>query len=86
MEPGYLDIASAAQWSSVSTRTLERWIARGLPVYRATRNGKRLPRTNDIETFMIKQAGRVNLSQLVDEISVSLLSNDKPRTPSCFKP
>lgn len=86
MTPAYLDIAAAAVWCDSSQRTLERWISRGLPVYRGSRRGKRLIKVSDLEVFMTKQAARVDLGQLVDEIAAPLLANKKLRTPSCLKP
>lgn len=70
--PGYMDIAGAAQWSSTSTRTIERWIQRGLPVYRVS-NGKRLLKIGDLERFMTQQTALVpDLGRMVDEVASSL--------------
>ena len=33
--PGFLSLDLAAQWSSVSTKTVRRWIEQGLPVHQA---------------------------------------------------
>lgn len=81
MEPGYLDIAAAARWSCVSSRTIERWIVRGLPVYRGSSRGKRLLKVADLEVFMVRQAARVDLGQLVDEIAAPLLASRKLKMP-----
>jgi len=35
IRPGYLSLKDAAAWAGVSVRTLNRWIARGLPRYQA---------------------------------------------------
>ncbi len=70
--PGYMDIAGAAQWSSTSPRTIERWIKGGLPVYRVS-NGKRLLKIGDLERFLTQQTALVpDLGQMVDEVASSL--------------
>jgi len=45
---GLLDKQRAARWASVSVRTLDRWIANGLPVYRSGPGAKPLVRPADI--------------------------------------
>ena len=47
--PGFFDKGSAAQWASISRRTLDRLIARGLPVFRPSPHGKILIRAGDLE-------------------------------------
>jgi predicted site-specific integrase-resolvase len=67
MESGFLDIERAAAWSSVSRRTMERWIQRGLRVYQAGPRAKVLIRCRDIEDFLTKrQAPKPALDALVD--------------------
>ncbi len=55
---GYLSIGGAAEYASVSTRTVKRWITRGLPVYQGTPRGKVLIRPSDIDLYLEKKTAR----------------------------
>jgi predicted site-specific integrase-resolvase len=67
--PGFLPLAAAANWAGISTRTLVRWIARGLPKYQAQRGGKVLLRISDIERFLGRQtAPQPDLDKLIDDV------------------
>ena len=51
---GLMSLKEAAQWASVSVKTLKRWIERGLPKYQAGPNGKVLLRSKDIEAYLTR--------------------------------
>lgn len=71
--PGYLSIPAAAQWASVSKRTIKRWIGVGLPVYQGTERGKVLIRPADIDAFLTRtQKEQPALSATAAEILVGL--------------
>jgi len=75
---GFLDKQSAARWASVSVRTLDRWIANGLPVYRSGPRTKPLVRPADIEAFLVReQTPRPDLNVLVDETLGELLTKTR---------
>jgi hypothetical protein len=66
---GYLTLDAAAQYASVSPRTVKRWIARGLPVYQGTPRGKILVRPGDIDQYLEKRtAPRLDLDVMVHEV------------------
>ncbi|TSA02157.1 MAG: DNA-binding protein [Nitrospiraceae bacterium] len=66
--PGFMSLASAAEWAEVSPRTLQRWIWRGLPVYQSGPRAKVLIRPQDIETFLTRrQAPKPVLDVLIEE-------------------
>lgn len=68
LQPGYLDLKTAAQWASVSTKTIKRWIASGLPVYQGSAGGKVLVKPQDIDQFLQRrQVPQVDVNALVDE-------------------
>ena len=65
----YLPIDGAAQYASVSTKTIQRWIKGGLPVYQGTTRGKVLIRPTDIDHYLTRhQARRIDLDAMVDEV------------------
>lgn len=71
---GFLPLKDAAQWASISVKTLERWMARGLPAYHAGAGTKRLVRTADIEQFLTRQqTAKPDLNRMVDEVSRDLV-------------
>lgn len=66
---GYLTIHGAAQYASVSAKTVSRWVASGLPVYQGTTRGKVLIRPADIDAYLTRrQATVVNLNALVEDV------------------
>ena len=68
LQPGYLSLKHAATWADVSPKTVQRWIAAGLPVYQATAGGKVLVRPVDIEHFLQKrQVPQVDIDAMVNE-------------------
>lgn len=67
-EPGFLPLDQAARWVGVSTRTLKRWIKKGLPKYQAGPSCKVLLRTDDIEGFLTKIQSTPALECLVEEV------------------
>lgn len=70
---GYISIAGASEYASVSTRTIKRWIKAGLPVYQGTPRGKVLIRPNDIDLYLEKKtAPRQDLNAMVDEVLAGL--------------
>lgn len=84
-----VDLPLGAKKNRISTRTIERMIARGLPCYRTSARGKRLIRLDELRTFLIKQqAAPANLDALINEVASSLAdtqdsSKQRPRlTPS----
>jgi excisionase family DNA binding protein len=56
MNVGYVTIQGAAEYASVSPRTVKRWIARGLPVYQGSPRGKVLIRPGDVDVYLEKKA------------------------------
>ena len=72
-ESGFLSLRQAAKWAGVSTKTLKRWIARGLPKYQAGHRSKVLIRTRDIEEFLTRfETPQMELNGLVDEVMKDL--------------
>ncbi|SLM49229.1 protein of unknown function [Nitrospira japonica] len=66
---GYVTIHGAAQYASVSAKTVTRWIRSGLPVHQGTTRGKVLIRPGDIDAYLTRrQAPVVNLHALVDDV------------------
>jgi predicted site-specific integrase-resolvase len=62
-------LAEAAQWASVSKKTLWRYIRQGLPVYQAKPRSKVLVRFEDIKEFLKRrQAQCLDLGKLVDDV------------------
>jgi predicted site-specific integrase-resolvase len=62
-------LAEAAQWASVSKKTLWRYIGQGLRAHQAKPGSKVLVRLEDIREFLKpRQAKSVNLGKLVDEV------------------
>lgn len=79
MLPGYLPIRDAAAWAGVSSKTVRRWIKRGLPFRQAGARAKVLIRPADIDRFLDqKQVPQVDLNQLVDDV-MHALSNSGPK-------
>jgi excisionase family DNA binding protein len=67
--PGYLSIRGAARYSSVSTKTVKRWIKGGLAVHQGTARGKVLIRPSDIDAYLTrKQVPSLNLNSLVNDV------------------
>ena len=68
-QPGYFPVKQAAVWAGVSTKTLQRWIGRGLPVYQAGPREKVLLKPCDIDRFLTRRKTQpIDLNQLVDEV------------------
>ena len=66
---GYVSLAEAAQWASVSKKTLVRYIEQGLRVHQARPGSKLLVQLEDIRAFLKpRQVKDVDLGQLVDEV------------------
>ena len=66
---GYLPIEGAAQYASVSAKTIQRWIQGGLSVYQGTPRGKVLIRPSDIDAYLTrKQKPTVNLNAMVNDV------------------
>ncbi|ULA61619.1 MAG: hypothetical protein LZF60_340160 [Nitrospira sp.] len=69
VQPGYLSIAGAAQYASVSKKTVKRWIKGGLTVHQGTLRGKVLIRPTDIDAYLTKrQAPKLDLDALVNDV------------------
>ncbi len=67
--PGYLAIEGAAQYASVSTKTIQRWTKGGLPVYQGSTRGKVLIRPTDIDAYLTRRQTRpVDLDAMVNEV------------------
>jgi len=76
---GYLPLKEAATWVGVSTRTLRRWISRGLPVYRGTSKGKLLLRPTDIDEFLVREETiQPDLNEMVEEVLSKLAEKTNP--------
>jgi hypothetical protein len=69
MPARYLPIEGAAKYASVSTKTIQRWIKAGLPVYQGTIRGRVLIRPTDIDLYLTRrQARQINLDAIVNEV------------------
>ncbi|WP_447603818.1 helix-turn-helix domain-containing protein [Nitrospira sp. Nam80] len=67
--PGFLSVKEAALWASVSTKTIQRWIERGLPIYQAGPREKVLIKPSDIERYLTrKQQAQLDLNAVVDGV------------------
>ena len=70
---GYLTLKRAAEWASVSEKTIKRWIGRGLPIYQAGPRERVLLKAEDIDRFLTcMKTQPVDLNQLVDEVMAEL--------------
>jgi len=70
---GYVSLAEAARWASISKKTLWRYIRQGLPVYQARPRSKVLVRLEDIREFLKRrQAQSVDLGRLVDDVMAKM--------------
>ena len=68
LQPGYLSLKHAASWADVSPKTVQRWIAAGLPVYRATEGGKVLVKPYDIDQFLQRrEVPKMDVDAMVSE-------------------
>jgi len=66
---GFVPLAEAAQWASVSKKTLLRYMEQGLKVHQAKPGSKLLVRLEDIRAFLKpRQAQGVDLGKLIDEV------------------
>ena len=76
---GYLPLAGAAQYASVSTRTIKRWIKAGLSVYQGTPRGKVLIRPSDIDVYLQRKAvkPKIDLDAMVEDVLLGL--REKPK-------
>ena len=71
---GYLPLKKAAAWAGVSRKTLKRWLAAGLPCYRACPRGKVLVRPADIDHFLTREAvPQVDVDRIVDEVVANVV-------------
>ena len=50
--PGFLSVRAAARWASVSPKTVQRWIERGLPIYQDGPRGEGSDKASDIERYL----------------------------------
>ena len=72
----YLSIEGAAQYASVSKKTIQRWIKGGLPVYQGTTRGKVLIRPTDIDAYLTRRQVRpVDLDAMVNEVLWGIQGN-----------
>ncbi len=69
---GYLSLAEAAEYCSVSARTLKRWIAAGLPTHQGTARGKLLLRVEEIDQFLTRRSAKPDLDKMVDEVMADI--------------
>jgi excisionase family DNA binding protein len=68
-QPGYLSLRQAARWAGVSSKTIQRWIGKGLPRYQAGPREKVLIKRADIESFLTrKQKPVLDLNAMIDEV------------------
>lgn len=80
--PGFLTIAKAAQWASVSPRTVRRWMTRGLATYHSGPGTRVLIRPSDIEAFLIReQVPQADLNALVEESFAAQVTEAGPNGP-----
>ena len=77
-QPGYLSIEGAAQYASVSEKTIKRWVKAGLPVYQGTARGKVLIRPTDIDAYLTRrQVPQLDLDAVVEEVMLGLSTESK---------
>ena len=75
-KPGYFPILDAAEYANVSTKTVQRWIKGGLPVYQGTTRGKVLIRPTDIDAYLTRRQARpVDLVAMVNEVLWGMQGN-----------
>lgn len=68
LQRGYVTIDGAAEYASVSTRTIKRWIKAGLPRYQGCSRGRVLLKPSDIDLYLTRQqAPQIDLDMMVDE-------------------
>jgi phage terminase Nu1 subunit (DNA packaging protein) len=78
---GYMTIAGASEYASVSTRTIKRWIKAGLPVYQGTVRGKVLIRPTDIDVHLTRrQAPQLDLNAMVEDVLLGFRKEPKLAT------
>jgi len=71
---GFMSLETAAKWSDVSRKTVQRWIGKGLPVYQEGPRTKVLIRPSDIEAFLTRrQLAQPELDQMVDQVLADLM-------------
>ena len=68
LEPGFLPLDQAARWMGVSSRTIKRWIQKGLPKHQAGPRSKVLIRRGDLEEFLTRTQCTPVLETLVEEV------------------
>ena len=52
--PGFFPLPIAAAWAGVSCRTVQRWLASGLPYHQAGPGTKILIKPSDVERFLTR--------------------------------
>ena len=63
--PGFLSLDHAAEYADVSTKTMKRWLSRGLPHFQAGARTKVLIDPHDIRAFLTRQqVAQPNLNDL----------------------
>jgi predicted site-specific integrase-resolvase len=74
LDVAFMDLRTGARWSSLSVRTLRRFIKAGrLAVYRTTAGGKLLIRPRDLEACLIRESKpRADLDALVNSVAREL--------------
>lgn len=82
-QQGFLTLQDAAQWASVSKKTLNRWIKIGLPYFQSGPRTKILLRPQDIEQFLTR---KVNPKESLEEIIEQTLRDLKPDRQGKGKP
>lgn len=76
MTQGYISIRGAADYASVSTRTIKRWVRAGLPIHQACHRGKVLIKPSDIDTYLQRKTAKtVDLDTMVNEVLRGLVSS-----------
>lgn len=74
--PGFLSLELAADWSSVSKKTIKRWLAQGLHFSQVGPRTKVLIDPHDIRAFLAKrQKPKPRLDQMVEECLQDLNPN-----------
>ena len=69
-----MSLETAAKWSDVSRKTVQRWIGKGLPGYQESPRSKVLIRPSDIEGFLKRrQVVQAELDQMVDQVLADLM-------------
>ncbi len=73
------DIRATARREGASTRTVRRWLEKGLPCFQAAPGSKILIKLEDVEAFLTRRCKtQVDLNAMADEVMAEIVAK-KPR-------